>query len=57
VLVLDDVLATGGTASAVVSLVERLGGVVVGVGFVLELDFLNGRAKLGGHEVFSLLHY
>jgi adenine phosphoribosyltransferase len=41
----------------VVSLVERLGGVVAGVGFVLELDFLNGRSKLGGHEVFSLLHY
>ena len=57
VLVLDDVLATGGTASAVVSLVERLGGVVAGVGFVIELDFLNGRSKLGSHEIFSLLHY
>ncbi len=57
VLVLDDVLATGGTAAAVVSLVERLGATVVGVGFVIELDFLNGRSKLGKHEIFSLLHY
>jgi adenine phosphoribosyltransferase len=57
VLILDDVLATGGTASAVAELVERLGGVVVGLGFVIELDFLNGRAKLPGREIHSLLHY
>jgi adenine phosphoribosyltransferase len=57
VLIIDDVLATGGTACAVASLVERLGGKVSGLGFVIELDFLNGRSKLGSHEVFSLLHY
>jgi adenine phosphoribosyltransferase len=57
VLILDDVLATGGTAAAVASLVEKLGGAVVGLGFVIELDFLNGRAKLPGRELFSLLHY
>jgi adenine phosphoribosyltransferase len=57
VLILDDVLATGGTASAVAQLVEKLGGQVVGLGFVLELDFLNGRTKLAGRDVFSLLHY
>jgi adenine phosphoribosyltransferase len=57
VLILDDVLATGGTASAVAELVERVGGVVVSLGFVIELDFLNGRAKLPGREVRSLLHY
>ena len=57
VLILDDVLATGGTAAGVASLVERVGGKIVGLGFVIELDFLNGRAKLAGHEVFSLLHY
>lgn len=57
VLILDDVLATGGTASAVTKLVERVGGKVVGLGFVIELDFLNGRSKLTGHDVFSLLHY
>lgn len=57
VLILDDVLATGGTAAAVASLVERMGGVVVGLGFVIELDFLNGRSKLNGRELFSLLHY
>ncbi len=57
VLILDDVLATGGTAAAVASLVERLGGTVIGLGFVIELDFLNGRSKLAGRELFSLLHY
>jgi adenine phosphoribosyltransferase len=57
VLVIDDVLATGGTAAAVAKLVEKLGGKVAGVGFVIELDFLHGRDKLTGHEVFSLLHY
>jgi len=57
VLIIDDVLATGGTATAVASLVERLGGQVLGLGFLVELDFLNGREKLAGREIFSLLHY
>ena len=57
VLLVDDLLATGGTMQATVELVERLGGVVVGIAFAIELDFLNGRDKLAGHEVFSLLHY
>jgi adenine phosphoribosyltransferase len=57
ILIVDDVLATGGTAKAVAQLIERLGGNVVGLSFVLELDFLNGRAKLPGHTVNSLLHY
>jgi adenine phosphoribosyltransferase len=57
VLIVDDVLATGGTAAAVTQLVEKLGGKVAGVGFVLELDFLNGRSRLPGFDVFSLLHY
>jgi len=57
VLIVDDVLATGGTAAAVTQLVERLGGVVAGLGFVIELDFLKGREKLKGREIFALLHY
>jgi adenine phosphoribosyltransferase len=57
VLVHDDVLATGGTAKATVELVERLHGVVVGLPFIVELDFLNGREKLDGYEVFSLIQY
>jgi adenine phosphoribosyltransferase len=57
VLIVDDVLATGGTAKAVAQLIERLGGNLVGLSFVLELDFLNGRAKLPGYPVNSLLHY
>lgn len=57
VIVIDDVLATGGTAAAVAKLVERLGGEVVGLGFVLELDFLHGRTRLPGYEVSSLIHY
>lgn len=57
VLVIDDVLATGGTASAVASLVEKLGGTIVGLGVVIELDFLDGRSKLPGRDVFSLIHY
>jgi adenine phosphoribosyltransferase len=55
VLVIDDVLATGGTAGAAVRLVERLGGVVVGCGFLLELGFLGGRQRLPGYDVASLL--
>jgi adenine phosphoribosyltransferase len=57
VLVVDDVLATGGTAAATVRLVERLGGTVVGLGFVLELAFLGGRAQLAGRDVVSLVTY
>lgn len=57
VLIVDDVLATGGTAQAVTQLVERQGGTVAGLGFVIELDFLKGRDKLSNYEVFSLLHY
>jgi adenine phosphoribosyltransferase len=57
VLVHDDVLATGGTAKATAELVEQLGGVVVGLPFIIELAFLNGREKLGGYDVFSLLEY
>jgi adenine phosphoribosyltransferase len=57
ILIIDDVLATGGTASAVTQLVERQGGTVAGLGFVIELDFLAGRDKLTGYDIFSLLHY
>jgi len=57
VLILDDLLATGGTAAAVAKLVETLGGQVVSLGFVVELDFLKGREKLPGYDVFSLLRY
>jgi adenine phosphoribosyltransferase len=57
VLVIDDVLATGGTASATCRLVERLGGTVAGLGFVIELSFLSGRSKLEGRDTMSLLTY
>lgn len=57
VLIVDDVLATGGTAAAVAQLVERLGGTVAGLAFVIELDFLNGREKLNGRPIHSILHY
>ncbi len=57
VLIIDDLLATGGTASAAAELVERCGGTVVACAFVIELGFLNGRRRLAGHEVFSLIHY
>ena len=57
VLIIDDVLATGGTAAAVATLVETLQGKVAGLGFILELDFLKGREKLSGYEVHSLVHY
>ncbi len=57
VLIVDDVLATGGTAAAVTRLVEKLGGKVAGVGFVVELDFLHGREKLAGYDIFSLVRY
>jgi adenine phosphoribosyltransferase len=57
VLIVDDLLATGGTARAVVDLVEGAGGVVPALLFVVELDFLNGRSKFEGHDVRSLIHY
>jgi adenine phosphoribosyltransferase len=57
VLVHDDVLATGGTAKAICDLAEQLGGEIVGVVFAIELDFLEGRKQLEGHDVHSLIHY
>ncbi len=57
VLIVDDLLATGGTARAVVDLVESVGGVVAGLLFVVELDFLNGRSKFDGYDVKSLIRY
>jgi adenine phosphoribosyltransferase len=57
VLIVDDVMATGGTAAATVRLVERLGGTVVGLAFVIELGFLGGRAQLEGYDIVSLLSY
>jgi adenine phosphoribosyltransferase len=57
ILIVDDVLATGGTAAAVATLVQRLGGNVSGLAFILELDFLKGRDRLQGHSIHSLLHY
>ncbi|MGM0437204.1 MAG: adenine phosphoribosyltransferase [Bacillota bacterium] len=55
VLIIDDLLATGGTVQASCELVEELGGDIVGIGFLLELEDLNGREKLKGYDVFSLL--
>jgi adenine phosphoribosyltransferase len=57
VIVLDDVLATGGTASAKIELVERLGGIVVGALFVIELTFLHGRDRIAGTDVHALIAY
>jgi adenine phosphoribosyltransferase len=57
VLIVDDVLATGGTAAAVVKLVRQLKGDVVGLQFVIELDFLKGREKLPELDVQALVHY
>lgn len=57
VLIVDDLLATGGTAKAVVDLVEGLGGDIVGLHFVVELDFLNGREKFNGYNLHSLIRY
>ena len=56
-LIVDDVLATGGTMAATIRLVEQLGGKVAGVAFLLELAFLKGRAKLGDYPVDALLTY
>jgi adenine phosphoribosyltransferase len=57
VIIVDDLLATGGTANACVQLARSLGAEIAGMGFVVELDFLNGRKKFPDTEVFSLLHY
>ena len=57
VLIVDDVMATGGTAAATGRLVEKLGGEIAGFGFIIELAFLAGREKLAGREIVSLLSY
>ena len=57
VLIVDDLLATGGTAQATAKLATALGAQIAGLGFVVELDFLKGRDKLKSYDVFSLLHY
>jgi adenine phosphoribosyltransferase len=57
VLIVDDLLATGGTAAAAARMVENVGGIVAGIGVVIELSFLQGRKKLEGYDVFSLLKY
>ncbi len=57
VLVVDDLLATGGTARAVAGMVESLGGKVAGLGFLIELEFLKGRDKLAGYDLHSVLKY
>ncbi len=57
VLIADDLLATGGTIEACVSLIEKLGGEVVGAAFLVELDEFKAREKIAGTDVFSLMHY
>jgi adenine phosphoribosyltransferase len=57
VLIIDDLLATGGTAVAVAGLIESLGGKVAGLGFLIELEFLGGRAKLSQYDVHAVLKY
>lgn len=57
VLVVDDLLATGGTAGATIKLVEQLGGVVAGCAFMIELNYLNGRDQIEGYDIFTLMQY
>ncbi len=57
VILVDDLLATGGTMQATIQLVRQLGGEIAGLAFAIELDFLKGRSKLQEYDVFSLLHY
>lgn len=57
VLIVDDLLATGGTVSASIELVEKMGGHVAGIAFLVELGFLKGRQRLEGHDVFALIQY
>ena len=57
VIIVDDLLATGGTMQASIELVERLGGIVAGLAVAIELDFLKGRARFPNYDVFTLLHY
>ena len=57
VLIVDDVLATGGTAKSVAEIVEKLGGKIVGLAFIIELSFLKPRQKLKGYKIYSLIKY
>jgi len=57
ILIVDDLLATGGTMSAVVELVEKLGGVIAGIAFVVELTFIPGRERIGDYPILSLVQY
>jgi len=57
VVLVDDLLATGGTMEATIKLVQQLGGEIAGLGFAIELDFLKGRDRFTDYDVFSLLHY
>ena len=57
VLITDDLLATGGTIEATIQLVEQLGGVVVGIAFLIELSYLDGRKKLDGYDIMTLMNY
>jgi adenine phosphoribosyltransferase len=57
VLITDDLLATGGTIEATIKLVEQLGGVVAGIAFMIELSYLEGRSKLDGYDIFTLMKY
>ncbi|WP_124059605.1 adenine phosphoribosyltransferase [Vaginisenegalia massiliensis] len=57
VLITDDLLATGGTIKATIDLIEKLGGIVVGCAFLIELDDLNGKEKLSGYDYLTLMHY
>ena len=57
VLIVDDLIATGGTAMATVEMVHKLGGEIIGLAFVVELEFLKGRQRLGDFDLFSILRY